>query len=204
VYVRERDGHRTVVSVNAHGVHATPPRVLADLVAGAAVVLVDGHHPDLALAAARAAREHGVPVVLDAGSWKHVLTELLPLVDLAVCSAGFRVPGRADVAGALRAAGVAAVAVTAGPDPVRWWFAGADGSAPVPSVAAVDTLGAGDVFHGAFARAVAGSPPADAAGFAAALTFAAEVAALRCRTPGPRAWLAEPAMRAWADGMLDR
>jgi sugar/nucleoside kinase (ribokinase family) len=145
-----------------------------------------------------------VPVVLDAGSWKDVLTELLPLVDLAVCSAGFRVPGRADVAGALRAAGVTAGAITAGADPVRWWFAGADGSAPVPSVAAVDTLGAGDVFHGAFARAVAESPPTDAVRFAAALAFAAEVAALRCGTPGPRAWLAEPALRGWADGMLGR
>jgi sugar/nucleoside kinase (ribokinase family) len=204
VYVRERDGHRTVVSVNAHGVRATPPRGLADLVKRADVVLVDGHHPDLALAAARTSRESGVPVVLDAGSWKDVLTELLPFVDLAVCSAGFRMPGNGDTPGALRAAGVGGVAITAGPDPVHWWFAGADGAAPVPPVAAVDTLGAGDVFHGAFARAVAERPPQDAAGFAAALAFAAEVAALRCATPGPRAWLAEPALRAWADGMPSR
>jgi sugar/nucleoside kinase (ribokinase family) len=204
VYVRERDGHRTVVSVNAHGVRAAPPRGLDDLVARAAVVLVDGHHPDLALAAARAARARGVPVVLDAGSWKDVLAELLPFVDLAVCSADFRVPGRTDVAGALRVAGVTAVAVTAGPAPVRWWYAGADGSTPVPSVAAVDTLGAGDVFHGAFARAVAESVPTDAVRFAAALAFAAEVAARRCVTSGPRAWLAEPALRGWAEGMLTR
>ena len=195
VYIREGDGHRTVVSVNAQGVRATPPRELAGLVARAAVVLVDGHHPALAVAAARAARATGVPVVLDAGSWKDVLTELLPLVDFAVCSSSFRVPGRDDVAGALRAAGAAAVAITAGAGPVRWWFGTATGAVPVPSVAAVDTLGAGDVFHGAFARAVVERPPADPAGYAAALAFAARIAALRCATPGPRAWLAEPALR---------
>jgi sugar/nucleoside kinase (ribokinase family) len=192
------------VSVNAHGLRATPPADLAGLVTRAAVVLVDGHHPDLALAAARAARERGLPVVLDAGSWKDVLTELLPLVDFAVCSAAFRVPGRADVPGALRAAGVTAVAITAGPDPVRWWYDGANGASPVPSVAAADTVGAGDVFHGAFARAVGEAAPVGPSEFAAALTFAAEVAALRCATPGPRAWLADPALRGWAGAEAPR
>jgi sulfofructose kinase len=51
VSVREADGERTVVSHNAAGVAATAEVDLA----GAGCLLLDGHHPDLALRAARAA-----------------------------------------------------------------------------------------------------------------------------------------------------
>ena len=53
---------------------------------------------------------------------------------------------------------------------------------PAPPVAAVDTLGAGDVFHGAYALALAeGSDIADAA------RFATHAAALKCTRDGGRA-----------------
>ncbi len=74
ISVRERDGERVVVSHNAAG---CPGRTAAGLgrAAGRRVgaLLVDGHHPELAVAAARAARGRRVPVVLDAGSDKPVL-----------------------------------------------------------------------------------------------------------------------------------
>lgn len=167
-------------------------------VVGSEVVLLDGHHPRLALAAARSARAYGVLVVLDGGSWKPVLAELLGLVDVAVCSAVFRVPGTGSSEESLAAlieSGIPAAAVTAGSDPVRWVAGGRSGGVPVPPVDAVDTLGAGDVFHGALARALAGGGKVvEPRHFVGALSFAAEVAALRCRTPGPRAWLTDPAL----------
>jgi hypothetical protein len=49
-------------------------------------VLVDGHHLDLALPVAAAARAAGVPVLLDGGSWKPGLEGLLELVDIALLS----------------------------------------------------------------------------------------------------------------------
>jgi sugar/nucleoside kinase (ribokinase family) len=187
------DGRRSVVSVNAAAVDAAPPVELARL-AAAGAVLIDGHHPRLALAAAAAA---GGPVLLDGGSWKPELPGLLPLVDVAVCSAGFRAPGCATGAGsaaALLAYGVRVVAVTSGPDPVRWWAAdGRSGTVPVPAVAAVDTLGAGDAYHGALLHALAGTR-AGVGEVVAALAYAAEVAAVRCATVGPRAWLSDPAL----------
>jgi sugar/nucleoside kinase (ribokinase family) len=179
------DGERTVVSANAAGVAAVPPRGLAEVVGVAGVVLLDGHHPELALASARAATGR---VVLDGGSWKPVLPELLPLVRTAICSADFRPPCGAPVADVLRGHGVAEVAVTAGPEPVRWWRGTESGTVPVPAADAVDTLGAGDAFHGAYAWAVATRPDAP---FPAALGFAATIAAIRCETPGPRAWLTD-------------
>jgi sugar/nucleoside kinase (ribokinase family) len=193
VYVEERTGDRSVVSVNGAATAPVPPPGLG--LDGARVVLVDGHHPELALAAVRLARRHGVPVVLDGGSWKPVLEALLPLVDVAICSADFRAPGAAtsDAAAAdLRARGVPAVAVTRGGEPVRWWSGTEAGEVAVPRVRAVDTLGAGDTFHGAFCYALAAAPRR---ALAAQLRFAAEVAAVRCGVAGLRAWLAEPAVR---------
>lgn len=175
IHVVAATGDRQVSSVNAGAFWAArpaePPPGLPELASGADVVLVDGHHPGLALAAARA----GTPVVLDGGSWKPVLPDLLPHVDYAVCSAVF------PDAASLR---VPHVAVTRGPDPVLWWSAGNSGEVPVPSIDVRDTLGAGDAFHGAFAHAVAGGAP-----FVDALSAGVGVAALRCAVAGPRAWL---------------
>jgi sugar/nucleoside kinase (ribokinase family) len=172
VAVRERDGERTVVSRNAaeRHFHVKVPLWEAD------VVLLDGHYPELALAVARGT---GAPVVLDAGSWKPVLDELLPLVDIAACSAHFRAPEPG-----LHERGVPTVITTAGPGPVRWSTAdGSSGEVPVASVEARDTLGAGDVWHGALAVAVTREPTVTDR-----IRFANEVAAERVRHVGPRSW----------------
>ncbi|NKQ55880.1 ribokinase [Amycolatopsis sp. K13G38] len=174
VAVRERDGERTVVSRNA----AQSLVALPAFDVKARAVLVDGHHPALALGAARWARERGVPVVLDAGSWKPVFEELLPLVDYAACSARF-----AGSASGLLERGVGTVVLTAGPDPVRWWTARDSGEVPVPVVEARDTLGAGDVWHGAFAYGLGKFELPEL------IRFANEVAAERVRHSGPRSWV---------------
>ncbi|GLY67333.1 ribokinase [Amycolatopsis taiwanensis] len=180
VAVRDRDGERTVVSRNAGNVSIPQPRPEDYLGTGTCVsaVLVDGHHPELALAVAGWARDRRIPVVLDAGSWKPVLDDLLPLVDTAACSAHFRPPGPG-----LRDRGVPTVIVTAGPDPVRWWTAEASGAVPVPRTGARDTLGAGDVWHGALAYGTGHLELPEL------IRFANEVAAERVRHVGPRSWL---------------
>lgn len=195
ILVQDSTGERAVVSTHAAGMTVTPPDDLAVEVAKADVLLVDGHHPALALPAARAAAEAGVPVILDGGSWKLATEKLLPYVTVAACSADFRVPGCAsppEAARALARYGVVTVLVTRGPDPVLWWSGGWSGSVPVPQVVARDTLGAGDVFHGALCWAVALG--ADVVVPEAAVRFAAAVAALRCSIVGPRAWLDDPAL----------
>jgi sugar/nucleoside kinase (ribokinase family) len=183
VAVRDRDGERTVVSRNAEGSFPTKgPSLsaqLGHLRGKVRAVLVDGHHPELALGVAQWARNRGIPVVLDAGSWKPVLDELLPLVDIAACSAHFRAPGAS-----LHERGVPIVITTAGPEPVRWSTKSASGEVAVPRVTAVDTLGAGDVWHGALVFR-AGEPD-----LSEMIGFANEVAAERVRYEGPRAWLA--------------
>ncbi|MCP2262319.1 Sugar or nucleoside kinase, ribokinase family [Streptoalloteichus tenebrarius] len=201
VAVRESDGERTVVSRNASAL-AVPAAadLLDDLVAGAGAVLVDGHHPRPTLAAASAARVRRVPVVLDAGSWKRGLGELLPLVDVCACSASFAVPGAPDTVAALHELGIPVVTRTDGPRPVRWSCAPSGGrpgertttgEEPVTPVPARDTLGAGDVWHGVFTLGVAclGRVPGPAE-LPALIRAANDVAGLRVSHVGPRSWVA--------------
>ncbi|MGZ3274624.1 MAG: PfkB family carbohydrate kinase [Caulobacteraceae bacterium] len=149
------------------------------------IVISDGHLPDLALPVLRRAREAGVATVLDGGSWKPWTAELLPWIDIAIVSSRFAPPeAGSDVLAFLRRH-VAAGAVTHGPDPVRWSAGEACGEIPPTAAAAVDTLGAGDIFHGAFCHAFA-----ESGDFSASLARAAEVASLSCASWGPRAWIA--------------
>ena len=150
-----------------------------------AIVLSDGHLPELALPVLQRAREMGVTTVLDGGSWKEWTPELLPFVDVAVVSARFRPPGMDDVLTWL-AGRIARVAVTRGGGPIRWRDDGASGAIDPPQVEAVDTLGAGDIFHGAFCHALA-----NGGDFPASLRFAAGVASGACAVWGPRAWIGE-------------
>lgn len=197
VTVVEETGERSVISRNAAGRDVAAPDDVDVLVATADVVLVDGHHPRLALAAARGARDAGVPVVLDAGSWKPVLKELLELTTMAVCSADFSFPDGSPASASMIDAGPALVAATDGGGAVRWWSGVESGRVSVPAVDAVDSLGAGDVFHGAYAYAIArGVDPV------VALQHAAAVASLRVTHVGPRAWLSDPRLGTLRDAVV--
>jgi sugar/nucleoside kinase (ribokinase family) len=176
------------MSVSSHypdtGTATALPGPLPD---GTAVLLVDGFLQRAGKAAAREARGRGIPVVLDAGSWKPGMADLLPLVDAAVCSADFHPPGAAAGMGVLDAVagyGVPRIAVTRGAEPILYRDGPDGGEIPVPRVPVVDTLGAGDVFHGAFCFHLAAG-----AEFPAALAGAARVASHSCRSFGTRAWM---------------
>lgn len=188
ITILDRTGERSVVSRNAEDMTVALPAELPSLVQDADVVLIDGHHPDLAMAAARAARSCGVPIVLDCGSVKPVYAELVPLADAAVCSASFVTPGSGGfnlLAEALLADGARLVAMTSGAAPVRWRTREATGAVEVPRVTVRDTLGAGDALHGAvaFARAQGVTDPQRS------LSFGVTVASLRVQHIGPHAWL---------------
>lgn len=176
-------GTRTVVSLDGSGIEASFDDEFAALVREAPVVLVDGHHIELALGIARVARAAGIPVVLDGGRWKPEHAQLLPLVDIAICSASFAPPDCQDVFGPLHRIGIPAVAVTRGQQPILYSANGVRGEIAAGDVDRADTLGAGDILHGAFcAYHSRGHDVVDA------LTRAAAVATLSCRFFGTRAW----------------
>lgn len=92
--------------------------------------------------------------------------------------------GEADLSDALRVASERIdgwVGVTAGSDGTWWLDSGRLEHAPAFEIAAVDTLGAGDVFHGAFALGLAeGMTIGDA------IEFGSAAAALKCTHFGGR------------------
>lgn len=173
---------------------------ISRLLSEVGVVLVDGHALAVAVPVAAAARARGIPVLLDAGSHKPGLERLVEHVDLAIASADFRAPGGQGPLEWLLDHGVGYVARSAGPDPVevrtseRLRVSGRRRTAyriAVPHVRVVDTLGAGDVLHGAAAHAVArlGLTPAT---LPQILRYAVRVAAHSCRHAGVLGWTADP------------
>ncbi|GAA4403602.1 PfkB family carbohydrate kinase [Fodinibacter luteus] len=188
VLVTASSGERAVASRNAAGASgwALPARGdLEELLGGVSAVLVDGHHLPVARVVAAAAREHGIPVVADAGSWKPGLDGLLGDVDVLVASADLRPPSGGGL-DELLALGPTWVARSAGADPVRWLAAdGSSGTVDVPVVDVVDTLGAGDVLHGALLAEVGRHGMRD---LPVALARAVGVAARSVTVAGVRGW----------------
>lgn len=183
----DRKGRRNVVSANAVRLPAPQFEPEAARIAQAEIVLVDGHHMQVCQAWASAAHELGKPVVLDGGSWKDGTDALLRYVHTAICSADFLPPGCAtedDVIAWLRARGVRQIAITRGPEPVRYATEEDAGTVPVPHVVVIDTMGAGDIFHGAYCWFAA-----QGRSFVEALSEAARLAAESCRWRGPRQWM---------------
>ncbi|MBK3576258.1 sugar kinase [Streptomyces sp. MBT65] len=194
VLVTASTGERAVASTNATLHRLAPPDDLDALVAACDLVEFDGHHMELAIAAARSARAVGRKTLFDGGSWKPGTENLLPLLDVAVCSADFHPPGTrtpTDTLRFLRDHGVVWSAVSAGADPIVWAGPGGEGTVDVPSVKVADTLGAGDVLHGALAHHLALQDRLTSAGFAEALRAAAAVASRATGSFGTRAWLRE-------------
>lgn len=163
---------------------ALPERLTGDLGAPAAV-LADTRWPAAAVQVLEHARARRVPGVLDGEA--PVPHDLLRLASHAAFSAqGLReLTGRDDLLLAL--ADVAPlsdgfVCVTDGAAGVTWLDGGSPAHAAAPQITAVDTLGAGDVWHGAFTLALAEGMP-----LRRAIGFAIAAASLKCLAPGGRA-----------------
>lgn len=180
-------GERNVVSANSIRIHIPPPQVDHAALQKAAVLLVDGHYMQACQAWAIAARSLGVRVVLDGGSWKDGAEELLQSIDTVICSEDFlppQCPSEDDVIAYLHDRGVTNIAITKGAGPIRFHSRAASGNVSVPSIDPVDTMGAGDIFHGAFCYF-----SSEGIGFVEALVEAAQIAAESCRYHGTREWM---------------
>jgi sulfofructose kinase len=154
---------------------------------GADLVLTDPRWPDGAAAALHWARARGVPSLLDADvAPLPVLDRLVPLARwVAFSEPGLdlwaRGAARDDALSRLVTRGPTLALVTLGPLGARWAEAGRDAAqaAEAPSVNALDTTSAGDVFHAALALALAeGGAAADAVAWACA------AAAFKCERGG--------------------
>jgi sugar/nucleoside kinase (ribokinase family) len=180
-------GRRNVVSANAVRIHVPPAVVDQQICEEAKFVLVDGHAMQACQVWASAAAAMGKPVVMDGGSWKEGTDELLKSVHTVICSADFAAPGHTSESALVKyfqSRGVTNVAITQGAEPVRFFAGGRARTIPVPKVVAVDTMGAGDIFHGAFCYYFSMGKS-----FEDALVQAAGIASESCRYQGTREWM---------------
>src|ERR1700676_3823429 len=177
-------GDRTIVTYRDERIAATAPADPDAIVAAADAVLPDKRYPDFVRPSCDAARRGKLPVVLDGDrptveddplfriashvifSWE-CLRETTGATELG---AGLkRIARNTD----------AFLAVSNGPDDIVYLDGGELRRLPVFKIAAVDTLGAGDAFHGGFVLALA-----EGRNEIAAMRFGAAVAGIKCTRVG--------------------
>jgi sugar/nucleoside kinase (ribokinase family) len=177
-------GDRMIVTYRDDRIATAVPADPTRLVAGADAVLADNRFPDFVRPICAAARERGITVVLDADRPTQMSEDLFRIATHVVFSSEClrATTGLDDLGAALqRVAGAteAFLAVTNGPGDVLWLDGRTLRRSPVFPIKAVDTLAAGDVFHGGFTLALA-----EGRELAAAMRFAAAAAGLKCTQLG--------------------
>ncbi|NEQ43679.1 MAG: sugar kinase [Leptolyngbya sp. SIOISBB] len=189
IVVNRTTGDRAVISRNATDRPIPQNLPNQDVLANADCLLIDGHQMVVGEQLAQQARQQQIPVVVDGGSWKAGFERVLPLATVVIASANFSPPdvGTEQAAIAyLRSLQVPQVAVTWGDRPILYATPTQAGELAVPTIQPVDTLGAGDIFHGAFCAEYAGT-----ADFLSALKGASQVAAMACQSFGTRRWISQ-------------
>jgi sugar/nucleoside kinase (ribokinase family) len=186
ILVTQSTGERAIVSRNAVQAQAPVTAIPTDILQGIEIVLIDGHQMAVGQIIAKQSKAQRIPVVVDGGSWKAGFEEVLPHVDYAICSANFHPPQCAtstEVFDYLTAFKIPHIAITNGSQPIQYFHQGTVGKISVPEIQSVDTLGAGDIFHGAFCHFILRTD------FLDALTQAAAVAGRSCQSFGTRQWM---------------
>jgi sulfofructose kinase len=178
------DGSRSLVHYRDRAGHLSPGSLNLDQIKPR-MILLDGHEPLISTPLTVAARRRSIPIVLDAGSVRQGTVELAGRCDHLVCALKFALDytGAGDAARALdQLVGLApTVVITLGEGGLIWGKGQARGRQPAFAIEAVDTTGAGDVFHGAYMVGLA-----EQMNWGDTLRFASAAAALCCRRMGAR------------------
>jgi sugar/nucleoside kinase (ribokinase family) len=159
------------------------------------ILLIDATDVPGALQAAGAAREKGIPVVVDVDGVVDRVEVVLGSADVVIVPAPFvsAFTGHDSIGQALAALAALLsprlVVVTLGPEGSLARYRGREIRTPAKAVEVQDTTGAGDVFRGAFAARWATGGGGD---LEALLTYANAAAGLACRGLGAQATLPSP------------
>jgi sulfofructose kinase len=151
----------------------------------AKVILFDGHEPEISIPLLEHADAWKADTVLDAGSVHEGTRKLADRVDYLVASQKFALDftGESNLDDALVALTrhAPSVVVTVGERGLYWYHENQSGRLPAFRVDAIDTTGAGDAFHGAFAACLAMKWD-----WKTTLKFSSAAAAISCTQLGGR------------------
>ncbi len=191
-WIDEATGERSIAWSHGTARPLSPAETGEGVVTAAHAVHCDGHQTAAAIRVAEIAREHGIPVFLDAGTIVPGIEDLISLCTVVIASRMFaaRFAGTEDPEEAMHhihGLGPKWAGITLGPSG-SCGFDGVnvlnEGQYPVE---VVDTTGAGDVYHGAFAARYVEYLKADEQpDMQQCMRFATVVAGLKCRKLGGR------------------
>ena len=191
ILVDEETGERTVLWKRDPRLELLPSEIRRDWVVQARLLHVDGHDCAGATQAARWARAAHIPVTADLDNLYPGVEALLENVDYSIASKDFhsRLCGESDPFVSLPAIGsrfgCRLVAATLGSDGVLAWDGARFHYSPAFDLKPVDTTGAGDVFHAAFAYALLRGDE-----LPRSLDFSCAAAGLACMGMGARGGIA--------------
>jgi sulfofructose kinase len=173
-------GEKTIATRRGVNLGKVQPADAGGLVAGVDAALVDNRFPEFVTAVCRAAQARKIPIVIDLDLATKSDDPLLKLGSHVVSSAealhgttGLKDFGAGLKKLAERLSGF--LAVTDGPNGVYWLDGGTLRHMPAFKVKAIDSLAAGDAFHGAFTLGLA-----EGRNLQDAMRFASATAALKC------------------------
>lgn len=185
VLVDPQTAERTIYCKPDRNIECSTDLINLDSVEKADVILLDAHWADGARIVARRAKEVEVPIVCDISPNSQTL-DIVAMCDYPVVArkAAIAFAGTDDYRLALDrllSLGAKAAVITCGSDGAYYASSSTWGHVRAFEVEAVDTTGAGDVFHGAFAFGIAkGWDIKDT------VRFASAVAAIKCTKLGGR------------------
>jgi sulfofructose kinase len=185
IVVTERDGKRTILWHRGSVPHLRAEDVDLRCFPNARILHVDSLMIDASVEAAKQAKAVGMTVIMDGGTMRKGTKDLVGLVDILIASETFATPLVSNEASyeaalyALRDLGPQQVVITLGVDgSIGLNDQGIVRQEAFP-VNAVDTTGAGDVYHGAYIYGVLQGWE-----MRECMRFAAATAALKCREIG--------------------
>jgi sulfofructose kinase len=191
ILVDQTTGERTVLWHRDECLRIDPATVTEDKIACARLLHIDGHDTPAVARAAEIARRHQIPVTVDVDTIYPGFDRVLPNVDYLIASSEFpsRWTHEPDPCKALSMIqeeyGMRVAAMTLGAHGALARVEGRFLYSPGFVVDAMDTTGAGDVFHGAFCYSVIECMP-----MREALEFSNAMAALNCTALGARGRIA--------------
>lgn len=194
IAVEQTTARRTIFWRRPTGEPLSFDELPEDFLEGAKMLMLDGLMNEVSMAAATRARDRGVPVMVDAGRVRQGMLELCALSDHVVGSEdfarglgyrdGMNEADETDFFMELSSRFPGHLTITFGPAGSVTVSGGNVIRTPAYKVDAVDTTGAGDVFHAGYAYGVMSGWDIDKS-----VRFATVAAALSCRALGGRAAL---------------
>jgi len=187
ILIDRQSGERTILWRRDPRLALRPEELRREWIVSARALHVDGHDAAAAAAAACWAREAAIPVTADLDNLYPGVEALFEYVDYLLASRDFpaRLTGEHDLHKSLpellRRFGCRITGVTLGRDGALAWDGTRFLHSPGFRVKAVDTTGAGDIFHGAFVYALLQGWPLERT-----LDFSNAAAALNCTAIGAR------------------